>query len=71
MWLPKLLPRRAGFNLLDLNPVFHLLEIVRTPLLGYLPSVLNWLVSMGLGLVGWCLTIVVYGIYKRRIVYWL
>jgi len=71
MWMPTLLPQRAGFYLLDLNPAFHLLEIVRAPLLGSPPSAMNWSVSIGLALVGWCLTIAVYGTYKRRIAYWL
>ena len=71
IWLPSLLPQRAGFYLLDLNPAFHLLEIVRAPLLGSSPSAMNWSVLIGLALVGWGLTIAVYGIYKRRIAYWL
>ena len=71
IWQPSLLPKRASFYLLDLNPAFHLLEIVRAPLLGSPPSAMNWSVSMGLALVGWGLTIAVYGIYKRRIAYWL
>ena len=71
MWMPSLLPPRADFYLLDLNPAFHLLEIVRAPLLGSPPSAMNWLVSIGLALVGWGLTIAVYGTYKRRIAYWL
>ncbi len=71
IWLPSLLPQRAGFYLLDLNPAFHLLEIVRAPLLGSSPSAMNWSVLIGLALAGWGLTIAVYGIYKRRIAYWL
>jgi lipopolysaccharide transport system permease protein len=70
MWMPNLLPQRAGFYLLDLNPAFHLLEIVRSPLLGMTPSIMNWMVSLGLALVGWGLVLIVYGNYKRRIAYW-
>jgi ABC-type polysaccharide/polyol phosphate export permease len=71
MWMPNLLPQRAGLYLLDLNPVNHLLEIVRAPLLGQLPTVMNWEVSLGLALIGWGMAIVFYGRYKRRIAYWL
>lgn len=71
MWMPSLLPQRAGLYLLDLNPAYHLLEIVRSPLLGQLPSATNWVVSLVLALVGWGIAIAVYGRYKQRIAYWL
>jgi ABC-type polysaccharide/polyol phosphate export permease len=71
MWLPKLLPARAKTLLLDLNPFTHLIEIVRAPLLGSLPSELNWTVSIGMAVIGWMVALVVFGHYKRRIAYWL
>lgn len=71
MWMPNLLPQRAGLYLLDMNPAYHLLEIVRSPLLGQLPAVINWQVSLGAALIGWVMAIVVYGRYKCRIAYWL
>jgi lipopolysaccharide transport system permease protein len=71
MWMPSLLPQRAGLYLLDLNPIFHLLEIVRAPLLGQLPNMTSWMVSSSLALIGWGLTLAIYGRYKRRIAYWL
>ncbi len=71
MWMPNLLPSRAGIYLLDSNPVYHLLEIIRAPLLGQLPSTMNWIVSLVLALVGWSMAVAVYGRYKRRIAYWL
>jgi len=57
--------------LLDLNPAYHLLEIVRAPLLGQWPSALNWVVSGGLAIVGWALALLFYGRFRRRIAYWL
>ena len=71
MWMPSLLPQRASLYLIDLNPVFHLLEIIRAPLLGQFPSMTNWMVSSGLALFGWGLALAIYGRYKRRIAYWL
>lgn len=71
MWMPNLLQQRAGLYLLNLNPAYHLLEIVRAPLLGQLPTLMNWEVSLGLALIGWGLAIAVYGRYKSRIAYWL
>ncbi|MDF4002857.1 ABC transporter permease [Luteibacter sp. PPL552] len=71
MWMPAHLPQRAGAYLLDLNPVYHVLAVARDPMLGVIPSVLNWSVSGGLAVVGWIAAITMYGRYKRRIAYWL
>lgn len=71
MWMPNLLPEHAGLYLLDLNPVYHLLEVIRSPLLGQLPTATNWTVSLTLAFAGWVMALVVYGRYKRRIAYWL
>lgn len=71
MWLPNLLPERAGAYLLTWNPLFHLIEIVRAPLLSQVASALNWEVSLGLAVVGWVVALAVYGRYKLRIAYWL
>jgi lipopolysaccharide transport system permease protein len=71
MWLPSLLPGRAGTYLLDLNPIYHLIQIVRAPLLGQDVSTVSWCVAGGMALFGWCIAIIIYGLYKRRIAYWL
>lgn len=71
MWMPALLPERAGVYLLTWNPLFHLIEIVRMPLLTGAASVLNWEVSIGLAVFGWAIALAVYGRYKLRIAYWL
>ena len=71
MWMPSLLPQRAGVHLLNLNPFYHFLEIIRGPLVGQMPSMTNWLASLGVAIVGWALALAVYGRYKRRIAYWL
>lgn len=71
MWLPSLLPARAAVYLLDSNPMYHLIEIVRAPLLGQTPTLANWGAALGLALAGWIVTICIYDRYKRRIAYWL
>lgn len=71
MWLPSLLPQRAGMFLLDLNPAYHIISVVRSPLIGQLPSATNWWFSLGMAVAGWLVALVVYGRYKRRIAYWL
>lgn len=70
MWMPSLLPPGRGY-FLEYNPAFHLLEIIRAPLLGHTPTLTNWLVSIMLALFGWGVTLQIYSRYKRRIAYWL
>jgi ABC-type polysaccharide/polyol phosphate export permease len=71
MWMPKLLPERAGLYLLDLNPVYHFLQLTRAPLLGDLPSINSWLVGVTMALIGWIITLGIFNRYKYSIVYWL
>jgi ABC-type polysaccharide/polyol phosphate export permease len=71
MWMPNLLPQRAGVYLLELNPAYHIISVVRSPLIGQLPTATNWWVSLGMAAIGWIVALMVYGRYKRRIAYWL
>ncbi|OZI32039.1 ABC transporter permease [Bordetella genomosp. 10] len=71
MWMPSHLPARAALFLLNLNPCYHLLQVVRAPLLGEAPSSLNWIVAVLMAVGGWAIALAVYGRYKRRIAYWL
>ena len=68
IWMPELLPRRAG--LLDFNPFFHFLELVRAPLLGQAPGFVSWLVVLGVTFGGWLVTFVLFRRYRWRIAYW-
>ena len=72
MWLPSMFSDKAeGVYLLTLNPFYHFIEIVRAPLIGGMPTTLNWMVSCGFAIVGWLLTLCIYGKYRTRIAYWL
>ena len=71
MWMPDRLSQRAGSYLIDFNPLYHLITVIRAPLLGQAPSELNWIVSAGLALFGWAVTLMIYSRYQRRIAYWL
>ena len=70
VWMQSLLPGRFGLTLLNLNPIYHLIEIVRAPILGTTPSAMNWTVSIVMMILGWLLTLVFYGRYKSRIAFW-
>lgn len=69
IWMPALLPHRAMLPM-NLNPFFHVLEVVRAPLLGEVPGAVSWLAMIGMTLFGVALTFVVYVRYRWRIAYW-
>jgi ABC-type polysaccharide/polyol phosphate export permease len=55
----------------EINPVYHLIEITRAPLLGMAPEPLSWLVACGLAVVGSALAVALMVRASRRIVFWL
>jgi lipopolysaccharide transport system permease protein len=69
MWKPELLGRRA--YIADLNPFYHLLEIVRAPLLGHVPSLLNYLAVLLITAVNLGLAGLVFTRFRSRIAYWI
>ena len=72
IWMPNLVSELSGkFVLIEVNPVFHDIELVRAPLLGEAPNLLNWLVVIGvlLGLV--MINKFLFKKYNNRIPMWL
>lgn len=67
-WSVKTMPERPSF--VSANPLYHLLEIVREPLLGNAPTTLNWAVSIAIALVGCAGTAWLYRRAQPRIAYW-
>jgi ABC-type polysaccharide/polyol phosphate export permease len=53
------------------NPFYHLLELMRAPLLGHAPEPLSWLVGLGIAVAGMAVTLPVFARFRSRIVFWL
>ena len=69
MWKPELLQRRT--YIADLNPFFHLIEVVRTPLLGNVPDLKHYLAVLLITTVNLGLAGVVFTRFRSRIAYWI
>jgi ABC-type polysaccharide/polyol phosphate export permease len=54
----------------ELNPFYHMVQLVRDPLLGTVPSLTTWLWVIATLIVGSALTLWVYGRYRHRLPYW-
>ena len=67
-WSPESLPNRPAFVLF--NPFYHLIEIVRAPLLGEVAPLLSWGLCVGMALAGLGFTAWLYRRAHARIAYW-
>ena len=56
--------------IVELNPLAHLIELVRAPLMGQVPSPVTWAVTIGMAIVGWTVALAMTGRYLKRIPYW-
>ena len=70
MWNPSILPESKRF-FVNLNPFYSILELVRAPLLGTTPSLLNLYVTLLVTFVGLILCAKLFVNYRARIIYWL
>lgn len=68
MYRPDALVRFSW--IVDYNPLAYLLHLVRAPLIGEVPSMLTWGVSLGMAVLGWAAALWLTGRYLKRIPYW-
>ena len=69
-WSPaQMHGKRAA--ILGLNPFAHLLELVRQPLLGRAPALVDWQWGLGVMLVMSIVMIAMLALYRKRVVFWL
>jgi ABC-2 type transport system permease protein/lipopolysaccharide transport system permease protein len=69
MWEPSALgvhPLMA-----EINPLYHLIELVRAPLLGQRPEPQSWLIAAAMIAIGSITAIALFRRVSQRIVYWL
>jgi len=69
MWKPEMLASRA--YIATFNPLSHLVDVLRLPLLGQAPTAVNWIVVIAVTCLGWIAAITVFSRSRARIAYWL
>lgn len=57
-------------RLVELNPMYHFLEISRGPLMGIPIPAYHWLIVIGITVVGWAFALVVLRNFRARVPYW-
>ena len=69
-WLSSQLGGEAR-PIIRYNFMFHLIEVMRAPMLGTTPSLLSYAATIGGAVIGWAVTFDLYARFRRRIPYWL
>ncbi|MGH8678562.1 MAG: ABC transporter permease [Burkholderiales bacterium] len=68
MWRPEMLGSKQW--VVDLNPLYHFLEIVRAPLLSGGSAVASWSIVFFITAAGFALTLLLFSRYRARVAYW-
>jgi lipopolysaccharide transport system permease protein len=68
-WSPSLMPDRTV--LVHGNPFFHMLQLLRAPLLGDDPGLESWIFLLAMLCLGWSAAFLLFAKFRRRIAYWL
>jgi ABC-type polysaccharide/polyol phosphate export permease len=69
-WTPDQLTGRTAI-VAQVNPLYHLIAIIRDPLLGHAPEASSWFALVAMAIVGWMLTIYMLAKIRQRIIYWI
>jgi ABC-type polysaccharide/polyol phosphate export permease len=69
-WPPDSLSGSGRLIFVGFNPIYHLLEVVRAPLLGNIPAMTSYAAAVLIATGGWLLTYFVFERFRSRITYW-
>lgn len=69
MWRSEMLGRHQW--VVDLNPLYHFLEIVRAPLLAEGTSLRSWMAVVAITVLGYSVTILIFKRFRARVAYWM
>lgn len=69
MWIPSV--REELVFIADINPFYHLIELIREPLMYGTMSSRSWLICTLMCIIGWMITFPVFAKYRSRIAFWL
>jgi ABC-type polysaccharide/polyol phosphate export permease len=69
-WPPDSLVGSRRLIFVETNPLYHMVDLVRGPLLGNVPGVTSYVVILLITVGGWALTYRVFSHFRKRIAYW-
>lgn len=69
-WPPESLTGSIRLLFVLFNPIYHLLEVVRAPMLGNIPAMTSYAAVILMAVGGWLLAYFVFERFRSRITYW-
>jgi ABC-type polysaccharide/polyol phosphate export permease len=69
-WIADNLAGTLRYVFVQFNPIYRLIDIVRGPLLGQVPTAASYMAALSITVVGWCLAFVLFQRFRKRISYW-
>jgi ABC-type polysaccharide/polyol phosphate export permease len=71
IWSIDMLPDRYEKSIVNVNPFYHMLNLIREPLLGNVPSMETWIFIIIMTIIGWSFSLFFFSRYYKRVAYWL
>jgi len=69
-WPPDSLIGSRRLLFVETNPLYHMIDLIRAPLLGRVPGITSYAVVLLITAGGWALTYRVFSHFRKRIAYW-
>jgi len=69
-WPADTLTGTKRFVFVELNPLYHVVDVVRAPLIGRVPDATSYGVMIAMTIGGWWLTYAMFKRFRKRIAYW-
>jgi ABC-type polysaccharide/polyol phosphate export permease len=69
-WPPDVLSGWQQIVFVTINPLYHIIDVVRAPMIGRIPSAETYAFTVVMTIVGWGLTYVLFRRFRDRIAYW-
>lgn len=69
-WTPESLEGSLRLIFTQLNPIYRMIDVVRSPLLGQVPTGASYLGVTLLAVLGWAATYATFRFFRKRIPYW-
>lgn len=69
-WPADTLTGIKRFVFVELNPLYHVVDVVRGPLVGRVPEAISYIVMVAMAIGGWWLTYAMFKRFRKRIAYW-
>jgi ABC-type polysaccharide/polyol phosphate export permease len=71
LWMKESLGDDRLVNaIVTMNPLYHILQVARLPLIGELPSLDNWIWVFSCAVIFWAAALIMFRKYEKRIAYW-